>query len=85
MNTLGTYEIREFYLQKSLEFLNLLPQVQDESVKKAIVDVANSALGQFKKQIEGNPFDHRAQFMLGLYYLNIKSYYLSSSYFISGS
>jgi O-antigen ligase len=74
MNTLGTYEIREFYLQKSLEYINLLPQVQDPKVKEAILLVANSALDNFKKQIDENPFDHRARFMLGLYYLQIKNY-----------
>ncbi len=74
MDTLGTYEIREFYLQKTLEYINLLPQVSDETVKNAIVTIANSALEQFKTQIAENPFDHRAKFMLGLYYLNIRSY-----------
>jgi O-antigen ligase/tetratricopeptide (TPR) repeat protein len=77
MDTLGTYEIREFYLQKSLEFLNLLPQVTDERVKSAIVTLGNSALNQFKVQVNKNPFDHRARFMLGLYYLNIKNYDLA--------
>lgn len=74
MDTLGSYEIREFYLQKSLEYINLLPQVADESIKATIVDVGNSALAQFGIQIEKNPFDHRAHFMLGLYFLNIKNY-----------
>lgn len=77
MNTFGTYEIREFYLQKSLEFINLIPQVSDPSVKNAIVDVANSALNNFKEQVANNPFDHRARFMLGLYYLQIKNYDLA--------
>lgn len=74
LNTFGTYEIREFYLQKSLEYIGLIPQVSDEGVKGAIGSVANSALTQFKAQIENNPFDHRARFMLGLYYLNLKDY-----------
>lgn len=74
MNTFGNYEIREFYLQKSLEFINLIPQVTDESVKNGIVSVAQSALDQFLTQVKNNPFDHRARFMLGLYYLNIKQY-----------
>lgn len=74
MDTLGTYEIREFYLQKSLEFIGLIPQVTDESIKQAIVGVAESAHTSFQTQIKDNPFDHRARFMLGLYYLNIRRY-----------
>lgn len=79
MDTLGTYEIREFYLQKSLEYVGLLPQVTDEKVKNSILDVANSAYNQFKVQIDENQFDHRARFMLGLYYLNIRNYDLAIS------
>lgn len=74
MNTLGNYEIREFYLQKSLEFAGRLAEVQDEKTKNAIVNLATSALNQFQIQIAENPFDHRAHFMLGLYYLNLRSY-----------
>lgn len=74
LNTFGNYEIREFYLQKSLEFVGLIPQVTDPTVKNAIVGVANDALAQFKIQVANNPFDHRAKFMLGLYYLNIHDY-----------
>jgi tetratricopeptide (TPR) repeat protein len=77
LDTLGNYEIREFYLQKSLEYINLLPQVSDEKIKASIIDFANSALNQFKIQIEENPYDHRARFMLGLFYLNIKNYDLA--------
>ena len=64
MDTLGTYEIREFYLQKSLEFIGLIPQVTDENIKQAIVGVAESAHTSFQTQIKDNPFDHRARFML---------------------
>lgn len=74
MNTLGNYEIREFYLQKSLEYIGRLGEVQDEGVKQSIVKLATSALDQFNIQISENPFDHRAHFMLGLYYLNIRNY-----------
>jgi O-antigen ligase/tetratricopeptide (TPR) repeat protein len=74
MNTLGNYEIREFYLQKSLEYAGRLGEVQDEKVKNSIVNLATSALNQFQIQITENPFDHRAHFMLGLYYLNLRSY-----------
>ncbi len=74
MNTYGNYEIREFYLQKSLEYIGLLPQASDEKVKSGIIDFANGALNQFNEQITKNPFDHRAKFMLGLYYLNVRSY-----------
>ena len=74
MNTLGNYEIREFYLQKSLEYAGRMSEVQDEKVKQAIVNLATSALGQFQTQIAENPFDHRAHFMLGLYYLNLRQY-----------
>lgn len=74
MDTLGNYEIREFYLQKSLEYAGRLSEVQDEKVKNSIVGLATSALNQFQIQIAENPFDHRAHFMLGLYYLNLRSY-----------
>lgn len=76
-NTFGTYEIREFYLQKSLDFVKLQDQVTDESVKAAIIAVGGSALNQFKDQVEKNPFDHRARFMLGLYYLQTKQFDLA--------
>lgn len=74
LNTLGNYEIREFFLQKSLEYIGLLPQVQDEATKQAIVAFATSAYSQFEIQTADNPFDHRAKFMQGLYLLNIKNY-----------
>lgn len=74
MNTLGNYETREFFLQKSLEYAGRLNEVQDESIKNAIISLATSALNQFQIQIQENPFDHRAHFMLGLYYLNLKAY-----------
>lgn len=76
-DTFGSYEIREFYLQKSLEFINLMQQVQDPAAKDAILRLAQSALEQFAKQIDNNSFDHRAHFMLGLYYLNIHNYDLA--------
>ncbi len=76
MDTFGNYEIREFYLQKSLEFINLLPQVTDATVKNTIMTVAADALEKFKPQAEVS-FDHRAKFMLGLYYLNIRNYDLA--------
>jgi tetratricopeptide (TPR) repeat protein len=74
LNTFGTYEIREFYLQKSLEYVGILPRVTEEAVKTAVVNVGTSAIKNFFEQIQDNPFDHRARFMLGLYYLNIKNY-----------
>jgi O-antigen ligase/tetratricopeptide (TPR) repeat protein len=74
METFGNYEIREFYLQKSLEYINLLPQVTDDTVKVAINNIRDDALNNFLIQIEKNPFDHRARFMLGLYYLNTHDY-----------
>jgi O-antigen ligase/tetratricopeptide (TPR) repeat protein len=77
IDTFGNYEIREFYLQKSLEYIGLLAQVKDDRVKTSIFDFANSALNQFRLQIDRNPFDHRAKFMLGLYYLNIRNYDLA--------
>lgn len=77
MGTFGSYEIREFYLQKSLEYISLIPQVTDEKVKTSISEVAGSALTQFQIQIDKNPFDHRARFMLGLYYLNLRNYPLA--------
>ncbi len=74
LNTFGNYEIREFFLQKSLEYIGLLPQVKDENTKQAILAFAQSAYSQFQIQTANAPYDHRAKFMQGLYLLNIKNY-----------
>lgn len=77
LNTFGTYEIREFYLQKSLDLINAASKDDDQNVKAEVVSIANSALMQFAKQIELNPQDHRAKFMLGMYYLQTQNYDLA--------
>ena len=73
MNTFGTYEIREFYLQRSLDLINAAAKVQDQNVRAEIISFANAALIQYGKQVEEHPEDHRAKFMLGLFYLQTQN------------
>ncbi len=77
LNTFGTYEIREFFLQRSLDLVNAAVKTDDQNVKAEVISFANSALLQFQKQIDNNPSDHRAKFMLGLYYLQTQNYDLA--------
>ena len=74
LNTFGSYEISELYLQKGLEYKGALPQVQDENLKNIINSIADKSLANFNKEVIARPFDHRSRFMLGLYYTQLADY-----------
>jgi O-antigen ligase/tetratricopeptide (TPR) repeat protein len=70
MNTFGTYEVRELYLNKAYEYKSVESQVKDEKIKAAIGGMVKNAVDNFNVQVTEKPFDHRSRFMLGLYQTN---------------
>jgi tetratricopeptide (TPR) repeat protein/O-antigen ligase len=80
LNTFGSYEILEQFLQKSLRYEALARQTKDETIKTAISNFKNSANSSFINNVNAHPNDHRSRFALGLYYTSLGDFENAKKY-----
>jgi O-antigen ligase len=75
-NTFGNYEINEYYVQQGFDFVRnyglIINQNKDQRSITALTDFLDSAMQKMQTQSALAPYDHRAMFSLGLYYLNLR-------------